>query len=226
MINGKDDKNFNYSLWVSIVFAVLTHAVLLYFLKLTPQPITQTTTPVLTVMLSKSLATNAKDLPHKTTNETDHHSSLEKSSKKLMSFSDTSNAHQLANPPDNLQHQIETAIQSKSNNGIQRSDTESKALVIPSQQQPIINRQQILEIASQVARDEGRLIEKEASQSNSNQPNTDSIYSNAIGKAFRHQEDQSQQKVRQLADGMIEVKTAFGTRYCLIPPKNFESSGC
>lgn len=109
------------------------------------------------------------------------------------------------------------------------SATENKKT---AQENTKIENQSIMEMAKQIAREEGQLLERNHSASKIGilQPDTlksaQDTLSKAIGSAFEKPKSLlgSAESV-QMADGSIMVITSTGTKYCFKPRATFENGG-
>lgn len=104
---------------------------------------------------------------------------------------------------------------------------EEKAMAQPvvGMDKPRVKVYEMMDRASQVAREEGRLLEKLHPPPGNKITGSHSTLAAAIGKAFEAGPPLGPPKVTSFADGMVEVVTAYGTRYCYIPPKDVAKGG-
>lgn len=89
---------------------------------------------------------------------------------------------------------------------------------------PAINLEHIMENAREIAHQEAQQLEKNE-HSKDNVTTSKSIVSAVLSNAFKSLEISGQQKIRSFADGMWEITNSDGSKYCLLPTKDFQRGG-
>lgn len=208
-------KNSNQVLWKSIFVALLFHIALIFCIKITYAPHASFSAPQFNVIIAKPRVETPKYLiPQK--NE-----KIELLTKK--------NATPQENKP--------TLI-----NATKYSHSQIEILTVPNliadkqgthpisnyREEPESNIQQILDQANKIAREDARQMEKGGTQYPSRhieEQNNQNKLTAAIGHAFKQENLSAKQKEVQYANGMVEVTTLYGTKYCASPPKDFQRGG-
>jgi hypothetical protein len=209
-------KDSNRMLLVSIAFAVLIHAILLFTVKFKSNLQTQVLPPILTVLISKSTGVIAIETQKSSAISLEHKPIMIKSANKHLDSDSKVDINFSESVLGSTQLPVEKAIMPNEQASIEQ--TNSHAVVMASK------LQSILESAKEIANEDGRQLGKKDVTLNNAKPSGQNALSAAIGSTFKRNVT-SEQKEVQHADGTIQVVTAYGTKCCLTPTKSFEKGG-
>lgn len=221
VLNQRWGYDSNRLLWVCLVLAAVMHLIFVLTIKITRVPQAPAANVELTVLLSKPSVNQFVASPEDR-HQPEH--SVSSAVEPVKQASPSLNHVDADARLSILGNHAQTEAFSASNQPNDEKTEQEHASIQTKTEKPTIKLQQLLDQANQMARDEGRQMEK-ASPSKGGDGGVQAVLSAAIGKAFDSGRSHAQPKVTQYADGMVEVITAYGTKYCFAPSKDFAQTG-